>query len=69
MSEIWCEVVSSKSLKSNLDRRVSRGHRLDGSVALHNYLASIFTTSGWQSHKRIRQVRRSAMFRLVGDRR
>jgi hypothetical protein len=45
-SEIWCDVENSKSFRSSHARRVSRGHRLRGLRALHNYLASIFTAPG-----------------------
>jgi hypothetical protein len=37
-SEIRCEVVSSKSLRPSLDRRVSRGRTLEGSAALHTVI-------------------------------
>lgn len=60
--EIRREVVSSKSLGPSLSRHIPEVTGLKV-VALHNYLASIFTTSGRQSRKRVQQVRRSATFR------
>src|SRR5271169_6089039 len=43
-SEIWCDVENSKSFRSSRDRRIFPGHRVKGASALHNFLASIFTS-------------------------
>ena len=65
-SEIWCDVENSKSFRSSHPRRVSRGHRLKGPGALHNYLALIFHSRWRQSRERTWQVARSETFRPAG---